>query len=43
MLYLYQDELELLRRAAIQKGMSMSGYIFFAAYEKAKADLKSDK
>jgi uncharacterized protein (DUF1778 family) len=39
LIHLYDDEYELIRRAAVEAGQSMSGYIALAVVSRAKRDL----
>jgi uncharacterized protein (DUF1778 family) len=39
LVHLYDDEYELIRRAAVQNGQSMSGYIAHVATTQAKQEL----
>jgi predicted HicB family RNase H-like nuclease len=43
MVYLYDDEHELIREAAITNGTSMSAYLVMAAIEKARREIPARK
>ena len=41
MIYLYEDEYNVIRKAAIKRGSSISGYVSTVAIDKAKEELAS--